>query len=73
MLLQGGGILNGAFAKEGLIDEISLIISPCLEVSYHNTPCFNNNNALSKLESFTLADTKILPSSGVWLYYKKSN
>ena len=31
LLLEGGGILNGAFLKAGLIDEISLLVSPAID------------------------------------------
>jgi len=31
LLLEGGGIINGAFLKAGLIDEISLLICPAID------------------------------------------
>ena len=31
LLLEGGGIINGAFLKAGLIDEVSLLVSPALD------------------------------------------
>ena len=31
LLLEGGGIINGAFLKAGLIDEISLLVSPAID------------------------------------------
>lgn len=73
ILLQGGGILNGSFAKEGLIDGISLIISPCVEVSNNNVSCFSSleSNTSYTLNKFILSDTSALISSGIWLYYKK--
>jgi len=31
LLLEGGGIINGAFLKAGLIDEISLLVYPGID------------------------------------------
>jgi 5-amino-6-(5-phosphoribosylamino)uracil reductase len=31
LLLEGGGAINGAFLKAGLIDEISLLVSPAID------------------------------------------
>ncbi|QLG40363.1 MULTISPECIES: dihydrofolate reductase family protein [unclassified Paenibacillus] len=31
MLLEGGGVINGSFLNEGLIDEISLVFAPIMD------------------------------------------
>jgi riboflavin biosynthesis pyrimidine reductase len=31
LLLEGGGVLNGAFLKAGLVDEISLLVAPVID------------------------------------------
>ncbi|WP_349293995.1 hypothetical protein [Thermoanaerobacterium thermosaccharolyticum] len=40
MLLEGGGIANGSFLQEELIDEISLVVVPAAEPSEKEVPLF---------------------------------
>lgn len=73
LLLQGGGILNGSFVNENLVDEISLIIAPDVSASNKAVLCFETSS-YSKQDiwsQYIITDTKILSCSGVWLHYKK--
>ena len=48
-LLEGGSVINGAFAKEGLIDEISLVQCPFI-IGPKGKPLFND----ALIEKFSL-------------------
>lgn len=75
LLLQGGGIINGSFMKEGLIDEISLIIAPNVDVS-NKALCFEESEYSlydNDTSSYRLVNSKALAHSGIWLNYKKTN
>ena len=51
LLLEGGSVLNGAFAREGLIDELSLITAP-VTADPDDLPLFSKSSMHSwKLES----------------------
>ncbi|KQT82979.1 dihydrofolate reductase family protein [Methylobacterium sp. Leaf466] len=74
LLLEGGGIINGAFLKAGLIDEVSLLVSPAVDglagvptiFEYHGEP--NERPAAGKaLRHF---HTETLEGGTVWLRYR---
>jgi riboflavin biosynthesis pyrimidine reductase len=74
LLLEGGGIVNGSFLQEGLIDEISLVVVPeaeCSEkaISLFQTGKYHAGNTLAA--SFRLKEAKILDGGGLWLTYQK--
>ena len=51
LLLEGGSVLNGAFAREGLIDELSLITAP-VTADPDDLPLFSKSSMHSwELES----------------------
>ena len=51
LLLEGGSVLNGAFAREDLIDELSLITAP-VTADPDDLPLFSKSSMYSwKLES----------------------
>lgn len=64
LLLEGGSILNGAFQRAGVIDELSLVVDPV--ISGEGKPlCMD-----SKVEEYRLVDLK--NHDGIlWLNYKK--
>ena len=73
LLLEGGGIINGAFLKAGLIDEVSLLVSPALDglagvptiFEYHGEP--DERPAAGK--SLRHRHTETLEGGTVWLRY----
>lgn len=75
LLLQGGGKLHGSLMNENLIDEISLIISPNINISDTNVLCFEESpySRKNELIRYTISDCQILPNSGIWIHYKKMN
>ncbi|TDT63324.1 RibD family protein [Fonticella tunisiensis] len=75
LLLEGGGIVNGSFLQDGLIDEISLVVVPTAEPSEKAIPLFQTGKYQSGDKapaSFRLKDTKKLDHGGLWLIYLKN-
>lgn len=69
LLLEGGGIVNGSFAREKLIDEISLILTPIVENTSDSHSLFESYQSDSLL--FQLDHIQKLDHHGLWLTYKK--
>lgn len=66
LLLEGGGIIGGAFAKENLIDEISFIAAPVIQGN-SGQPAFADETNILPL--FSTVKTEPLPNGGIWLRY----
>ena len=66
LLLEGGSIINGAFLKADVIDELSLVIAPVIG-SETDKSLFEP----ARLSSYYLADGKQYEASVLWLNYKK--
>lgn len=66
LLLEGGSVLNGAFIREGLVDELSLTVSPVI-ASTSDRPLFDD----CAVNEFTLKETKTYDDNVVWLNYKR--
>jgi riboflavin biosynthesis pyrimidine reductase len=74
ILLEGGGVTNGAFLRAGLIDEISLAISPAVD-GMKGAPCvFDSRDEVSAeatpLATMTLQSSEVLEDGVVWLRYR---
>jgi riboflavin biosynthesis pyrimidine reductase len=73
LLLQGGGVTNGAFLQAGLIDEISLVLFPAVDGTNSAPTIFDSGNAgrrqVSPVRSITLDGHRILEGGAVWLRY----
>ncbi len=76
ILLEGGGVLNGAFLNAGLIDELSLMLAPSADGSTTNNTLFEMQPDLPKVNptSFNLKSIVRVGNDGLWLTYtvKKS-
>ncbi|WP_394217664.1 RibD family protein [Halobacillus trueperi] len=75
--LAGGGVINGAFLRQGLIDEISLVMAP-LAIGGTTTPSIFDSEDLKELNDATRLELKNMKTVGkgsVWLHYnvKKRN
>ncbi len=66
LLLEGGSILDGAFAEADAVDELSLVVSPVI-ADTEDKPLFMK----SKMSAFSLANVKQYDSGVMWLNYKK--
>jgi riboflavin biosynthesis pyrimidine reductase len=74
LLLEGGGVTNGAFLRSGLIDEVSLVIFPAAD-GMRGAPCvFDSRDeevgAPVALRSMTLESNQVLEGGAVWLRYQ---
>lgn len=69
LLLEGGGIINGTFLNEDLIDELSIVIAPYIEYSNETKELFFNDNTL--LKKFNLYSHQLLEDHSLHLKYKK--
>jgi riboflavin biosynthesis pyrimidine reductase len=74
LLLEGGGVTNGAFLRAGLIDEVSLTIFPAAD-GMRGAPCvFDSHDeqvgAPAPLRSMTLESNQVLEGGAVWLRYR---
>ncbi|WP_160911492.1 RibD family protein [Halobacillus litoralis] len=70
--LAGGGVINGAFLRQGLIDEISLVMAP-LAIGGTTTPSIFDSEDLKELNDATRLELKNMKTVGkgsVWLHYK---
>lgn len=74
LLLEGGGIINGAFLKAGLIDEISIIVVPAIDGLSGSPSIFDHIGAPGEKPSDGLSlrhmTTKTLDGGAVWLRYR---
>jgi riboflavin biosynthesis pyrimidine reductase len=70
--LSGGGTMNGAFLRLGLVDEISLVMAP-LAVGGYSTPSLFDSEDLKGLEdaaTLELKDLQRVGNGSVWLRYQ---
>lgn len=67
LLLEGGSIINGAFERENVIDELSLVVATMIAGTEGKTLFYE-----SEIQNYTLTETKLLPDSTVWLHYLKN-
>lgn len=73
VLLEGGGVITGAFLKEGLIDELSVIVYPGIDglagmpaiIDYKGKEEYPARN-----QSLEFLKAEVLNDGMVWLYYK---
>jgi riboflavin biosynthesis pyrimidine reductase len=77
VLVNGGGVVNGAFLREGLIDEISLAIFPAIDGA-QGAPCvFDSKDTVSgasaPLSTLTLESSQALDGGAFWLRYSIRN
>ena len=73
LLLEGGGILNGTYLKEGLIDEISIVLYPGVDGLSGISSIFEykgNDKNPAQGQSLELVDLQKLEKGLVWLKYK---
>jgi riboflavin biosynthesis pyrimidine reductase len=65
LLLEGGSILNGAFQRAGVIDELSLVVAPTV-ADAEDKPLFMD----ARMEHYTLEDVQYRNDT-LWLNYKR--
>lgn len=76
--IQSGGLLNSKFLRAGLVDEISIVIAPCLiggkdTQSLVGGESLHNEEDLGKIKPLTLKDCRVLENSYIHLTYQVVN
>ncbi len=66
LLLEGGSVINGAFLRAGLVDELSLVQTPAVAEAA-DKPLFDQ----SRLMDFTLRAAEASEDGVLWLRYGK--
>ena len=66
---DSGGTLNGVLISEGLVDEVSLLLSPCLVGDEGETPLFQMPGPRSGPFDLHLTKAEELGEGVVWLRY----
>jgi len=64
LLLEGGSIINGAFLREGLVDELSLVVAPII-ADKNDKPLFVD----STVREFSLISAEAMADGSVWMRY----
>ena len=69
--LSGGGVINASFLREGLIDELSLLIVPAADAERTTPTLFERADYLPPIPpaTFHLKAMEQTKGSGVWLRY----
>ncbi|MBQ4615489.1 MAG: dihydrofolate reductase family protein [Mailhella sp.] len=65
LLLEGGSVLNGAFQRADLVDELSLVIMPCIGGAGDGPLCADSVMSLYRPE-----DSKLIDGTP-WVRYKR--
>jgi riboflavin biosynthesis pyrimidine reductase len=76
VLLEGGGVANGAFLRAGLVDELSLVICPAIDGARGAPTTFDSTdadaNVQAPLSTMRLDSSQVLDGGFVWLRYSLS-
>jgi riboflavin biosynthesis pyrimidine reductase len=77
LLLEGGGVANGAFLRAGLVDEISLILFPTVDGTKGVSSIFDSSEAeagqSAPLRTMVLESIQQLDGGVLWLRYRVEN
>lgn len=70
VMLAGGGYMNGSFLRDGLIDEVSIVLAPVAEGGGTPVSIFERyeDQAITPA-AFTMLEAKRLDGDGLWLRY----
>ncbi len=73
VLICGGGLINGTFLQQGMIDELSLLLSPAADGEPGTPSVFEHSSGLSTSApaEFRLEEVQRLGKNGIRLVYKK--
>ncbi len=74
LLVEGGGVTNSLFQSENLIDELSIVVTPTIELGVEsklNFSSMDSNKYIQKV--YELKQAKVLDNNGLWLNYVINN
>lgn len=73
LMVSGGGYVNDSFLREGLIDEISLVMTPVYDGERQTHSIFERSDSFIQQApvSFSLHQVEPLDSHNLWIRYKK--
>lgn len=71
LMVSGGGFINWTFLQAGLVDELSLVITPVADGENDTVTLFEKSDYLPAHApvEFTLKSADVLDGGGVWLRY----
>lgn len=77
LLLEGGGITNGAFLRAGLVDEVSLLVCPFVDGA-PGAPCLfdaarEEEGLRASVQRIELMSSESMDGGAVWLRYRIQN
>lgn len=70
--LGGGALINGAFLKAGLVDEISLVMAPYISGDATKKGTFDTRQVFVN-QRFRVVQTKLLADGGIHLLFARDN
>ena len=74
LAVLGGGVINGAFMKDGLIDEYSILLAPGIDARKGRVASFDGLSDVKRNPvPLTLTGCKKLANGVVWLKYKPAD
>jgi len=75
LLLNGGGEINWSLLKAGLVDELSIVMTPIADGSTESASLFDGNPKYNDIDSvaFSLIDVQKLGDGSLWLRYSVNN
>jgi riboflavin biosynthesis pyrimidine reductase len=77
LLLEGGGITNGAFLRAGLVDEVSLLVCPFVDGA-PGAPCLfdavrEEDGQRVSIQRIERVSSEAIEGGAVWLRYRIQN
>jgi riboflavin biosynthesis pyrimidine reductase len=72
LLLEGGGLLNGAVMEAGFVDEISLLLTPTV-LNKSSAPSLFERKAADQIDTkkYTIHSVQTLEKNCVWIRYQR--
>lgn len=72
VVLGGGALINGAFLKAGLVDEISLVMAPYISGDTSKKGVFDTRQTFVN-QRFRVVQTKLLADGGIHLLFARDD
>lgn len=75
LIVSGGGIVNWSFLEAGLIDEVSIVMTPITDGDSSTNTIFERGDFMPEIDpvKFSLKEVKQLDGDVVWLNYSVRN